>query len=164
MTTKVKVLKAKSVKATNKLKVENSKTEKVYSETELKAISNSLKDSSDAELLKDLSDINIESVILKTALNRSIWNEKAKSNFGSTEKSARRKLRKMQVDLSKSVLRELLLKNVDNARLNAKTLKKFYSDNLVEFAIYSNVSIETNPDTYKILHTAYSKMKQLLSL
>jgi len=153
MKTDVKTLKANSAKAVKNL-VESEKNDNV--------VKSSKKTVSDAELLNDLSDISIDAVIKKTAKNRNIWKPEILSKFGNSEKSARRKLRNLQLDYSKAVVRELLLNNVDNAKNNAKTLHKFYADNLVDFSIYSNVSEETNPDKYKIIHKAYSKMNILL--
>jgi hypothetical protein len=113
---------------------------------------------SNVDLEKDLNSINIDSVIKKTAVSRSIWKPETLLTFGSTEKSARRKLRALQLTLSKSVIRALKLNEKENAAIAINELQKFYSENLVSFENYSNVSENVNPDKFKIIHTAYSFM------
>jgi len=113
---------------------------------------------SKSDLEKDLNSINIDSVIKKTAVSRSIWKPEILSSY-SSDKFARRKLRTLQLNLSKSVIRELKLNNKDNAIVAMNELKKFYSDNLNDINNYSNVSENVNPDKFKIIHTAYSFMK-----
>lgn len=116
------------------------------------------KQATNAELEKELNQINIDAVIKKTALSRSIWKVEILSNYGTTEKSARRKLRTLQLDYSKAVIRELKLKNTAAASAAIQTLRKFYLDTLVSFDNFSNVSEQVNPDKFKIINTAYSFM------
>jgi len=123
-------------------------------------IADNNKDVSDVELLALLDSVNMDAIIEKTAKNRSIWTEKAKSAFGKTEKSARRKLRKLQVDFSKAVCRNAKLNDKTGIKASSLILEKFYKDHLVNFAIYSNVSIESNPETYHILKLAYTVMQK----
>lgn len=125
--------------------------------------SNEKKSEIDAKLMKDLESINIDALTKKTAVNRSIWKKEIFDKFGTTEKSARRKLRSLQLNYSKSILRELKLNNKDIALQNAKQLKSFYTANLVDIANYSNVSEVNSPEKFKIIHTAYKAMKSLIS-
>jgi len=150
---------ANELKNANGIKKITLKTKEVIKEN---VISESKKSVSDAELFADLSDVNIESVIKKTALNRSIWTQKAKMKFGKTEKRGRTNLRKKQITLSSAIIRELKLNLISNARSNAKELKKFYNESLVDFSVYSNISEETNKIDYDIVHKAYAKMNLLL--
>ena len=115
---------------------------------------------SDDQLTALLDNINMDAVIAKTAKNRSIWNDKAKAEFGKTEKSARRKLRTLQLSLSSSVIRFSKLKDTTGVKASAMNLKKFYSDYLVDFSKYSNISEESNLVNFNIVHTAYKIMNK----
>jgi len=134
-------------------------SEKVQSKEADKVIIDNLQTLSDDELLTLLDKVNMDAIIEKSAKNRSIWNDKAKSEFGKTEKSARRKLRTLQLSLSKSVLRFAKLKDKQGTKGASLNLQKFYDSYLVSFDVYSNVSIETNPEKHNIINTAYKVMQ-----
>ena len=147
----VKDLKKKSSQATAKL-AENEKSKN--------AIDVSKKEISDNDLMKDLSDLNIDNLIKKSAKGRSIWKNDFKNKFAeNNEKKARRLIRTSQLNLSKSLLHNILTKqDVSICKVSAKELHKFYTEGLNEFAIYSNVSQTESPEKYKIIHSAYAKM------
>lgn len=149
---------------------EKSLSEKIrsnLSKAELKKVQ-SAKDKkgiSDDEIFADLDKVNTDSLTKKSAKNRSIWTEKAKSDFSDNEKTARRKIRSKQMRISKDLLRELKVnKSVENARKFAKELQTFYKNSLVDFSVYSNISETENPIGFSNVHTAYIKMKQLLNI
>jgi hypothetical protein len=133
-------------------------TKKAISDNADKVISDSKKAVSDDNLTALLDNINMDAIIEKSAKNRSIWTDKAKSTFGKTEKSARRKLRTLQLDFSKAVVRNAKLNDKIGIKASALILEKFYKDHLVDFSIYTNVSIENNPVNHNILTTAYKVM------
>lgn len=151
METNVQKLKKASSQATAKL----AETEKSK-----KAIDISKKEISDNDLMKDLSDLNIDNLIKKSAKGRSIWKADFKNKFAEgNEKKARRLIRSSQLNLSKSLLHNILTKQgIDTCKASAKELRKFYTEGLNEFAIYSNVSQTESPEKYKIIHSAYAKM------
>ena len=134
-------------------------SKKVQNKEADKVIVDNLKTMSDDELLTLLDKVNMDAIIEKSAKNRSIWNDKAKAEFGKTEKSARRKLRTLQLSLSKSVLRFAKLKDKQGTKGASLNLQKFYDSYLVSFDVYSNVSIETNPEKHNIINTAYKVMQ-----
>ena len=120
---------------------------------------------SDDDLLNDLSDLNIASLVAKTATNRNIWKLSFKSEYSDNEKTARRKIRTTQLKLSKSILHSILTKAERNVQiLKAKELKDFYSKGLENFEIFTNVSQTESPDKYALITKAYQKMNLLVKL
>lgn len=119
-------------------------------------IKESFKSVSNDDLLKDLENINIESLMQKTALNRSIWKKETLQSFKS-EKTARRILRNEQFKLSKMLLHSIITKD-SNIENNANNLLNFSRKNLVDIKLYSNVSNELNAEKRNILDRAYQKM------
>ena len=128
-------------------------------ETELKE---SFKTVSNDELMKDLENLNVEKLMQKTALNRSIWKKEILSTYKS-EKTARRILRNTQFNLCKSFLTSILTKQ-DNIEAKAKDLHDFSEKNLCNIKLYSNVSNENNTEKRNILDKAYLKMFIVLNI
>jgi len=128
-------------------------------EHEKKTIADSKKIVSDDELRKNLSDVNVENLIKKSAKGRSIWKNEFKLKYAEDEKKARRKIRSAQFELSKAMLHSIITKQSnDVVKECAVRLNKFYSDGLVEYSIFSNVSENESPEKFKIVHSAYAKM------
>ena len=134
-------------------KAKNQKQILVSNETEIKE---SFKAVSNDELMKDLENLNINSLMQKTALNRSIWKKEILTTFKS-EKTARRILRNQQFAKAKSLLHSILTKSND-IELKANDLLNFSKSNLVDIKLYSNVSNELNAEKRNILDKAYQKM------
>ncbi len=128
-----------------------------------KVISDSKKTLSDNELMQSLDSINIDSLTVRTAKNRSIWTPNfLKSLNENSEKTARRIARKKQLNLSKNLLAEIKKANnkidTENVRNSAKLLHTFYKNALNDMNVYSNVSSELNAEKRRILDTAFSFM------
>ena len=143
------------------MKAKNQKNQNVSNieAIEKETILNSLNTVSDAELMQGLDNLNLNLLTSKIDVNRSIWNNEAKQ-IKSTETQSRNYLRKLQLSLSKKLLTSLVNKdNVENQKICAKNLFEFYSKNLVNFANYSNISIEKEKDKRQIIDLAYQKMK-----
>ena len=119
-------------------------------------IKESFESVSNDELLKDLENINIESLMQKTALNRSIWKKETLQSYKS-EKTARRILRNEQFKLCKMLIHSIITKD-SNIENNANNLLNFSRKNLVDIKLYSNVSNELNTEKRNILDKAYQKM------
>jgi len=142
----------------------NEKNSKVSEKEAKKVVETSKKEITDQELLKDLTDFNIENLIAKSAKGRSIWKSEFKSKFSDNEKTARRKIRNEQLSLSKKLLHSILTKESKEAMTaKAKELHKFYSEGLNDFSVYSNVSEKESAEKFNILKSAYEKMKLLVS-
>ena len=116
------------------------------------------------DLAKDLQNLNIENLVSKTAKTRSIWKTDFKVKFSDNEKTARRKIRTKQLNLSKSLLHAIITKQ-DSKVINecANALFSFYTSGLEVFTDYTNVSRNENPDKRLILDKAYDKMKEVLN-
>jgi hypothetical protein len=143
---------------------EKNSTKVVETSKEEKVVTNSKKEATDEQLLKDLTDFNIENLIAKSAKGRSIWKSEFKMKFSENEKTARRKIRNEQLSLSKKLLHSILTKESKEAMtIKAKELHKFYSEGLNDFSVYSNVSEKESAEKFKILKSAYEKMKLLVS-
>lgn len=150
MTIKEKELKKESAKATKKL-AEKESTKNVI-ETNKKIVS-------DNELQKNLSDLNIENLIKKSAKGRSIWKADFKKCYAEDEKKARRKIRNAQMEYSKALLHAIITKQSNDIIKECATrLHSFYKKGLNEFSVFSNISENESPDKFKIVHTAYAKM------
>ena len=129
----------------------------------IKALEKSKDSVSDAELYSDLSDLNVENLISKSAKNRSIWTIKAKADISDNDKTARRKLRAIQLRLSKALLHSIATKqSVSDCTTKASELHKFYKSSLVDFSIYSNVSETEAKEKFDFIHIAYRKMNLLI--
>lgn len=129
-----------------------------------KVIEQAKKVVTDEELLKDLTDFNIENLISKSAKGRSIWKSEFKLKFSDNEKTARRKIRNEQLSLSKKLLHSILTKeSKEQMTAKAKELHKFYTEGLNDFTVYSNVSEKESAEKFNILKSAYDKMKLLVS-
>lgn len=150
METNVKKLKEQSAKDVKNLRKEHEKN----------VIAENKKSVSDDELMKDLSDLNVENLIKKSAKGRSIWKNEFKKKFADgNEKKARRLIRGTQINLCKGLLHNIITKqSKDICVASAKELRKFYNEGLNDFAIYSNVSQTESPEKYKVIHMAYTKM------
>ena len=150
MTIKEKELKQNSAKSVKKLtETENAKN----------VIETSKKIVSDDELQKNLSDLNVENLIKKSAKGRSIWKADFKKCYADDEKKARRKIRNAQMELSKGLLHSIITKQSnDIIKECAERLHDFYKRGLNEFSVFSNISENESPDKFKIVHTAYAKM------
>lgn len=130
-----------------------------------KVIKDNFKNVSDEELMKDLSNLNVENLISKTAKGRSIWKAEFKNKFSDNEKTARRKIRNEQLRLSKRLLHSIITKEVKEVTTQkANELHKFYAEGLQDFSVYSNVSEKENKEKYDILNKSYAKMKLILNL
>lgn len=139
-------------------------SKKVVSDEAKKVIESSKKVVSDDELLKDLTDFNIENLISKSAKGRSIWKSEFKLKFSDNEKTARRKIRNEQLSLSKKLLHSILTKESKEAMTaKANDLHIFYKEGLNDFTVYSNVSEKESAEKFAILKSAYDKMKLLSS-
>lgn len=140
------------------LKKEDQKNvNKTKKETILK---NSLKNVSDVDLMKDLDNINLESLTVNSAKGRSIWKHEFKLSYHATNMTtARRKIRKDQINLSKTLLASIIAKQDKNViTKNIEALHDFYTKGLTDFSVYSNISKETNIVDYERVHKAYAKM------
>ena len=138
-----------------KTKVEKNQKSEILKSNDLE-ISESFKAVSDDELMKDLENLNINSLMQKTALNRSIWKKEILQSYKS-EKTARRILRNEQFKLSKMLLHSIITKD-SNIENNANNLLNFSRKNLVDIKLYSNVSNKLNAEKRNILDKAYQKM------
>lgn len=128
-------------------------------ETSEQIIENSFNTVNDEELSKGLDNLNIDLLTSKVDVNRSIWNEKAKS-IKTTVTQSRNHLRNLQLSLSKSLLVSIHTKqSKEIQQSNAEKLFTFYSDYLVSFSNYSNISIEKEKDKRQLIDLAYQKMK-----
>lgn len=96
---------------------------------------------------------------ITTSKNASLWNEEIKKQF-SNEKTARRKLRTIQLNLSKHLLAMQKIKNDKKLNEAKKQLADFYKNALVDKTKFSNVSKEK--DTFKLLNEAYNLIKDIL--
>ena len=130
-----------------------------------KVIADSKKTVSDEQLLQQLDSINIDALTIKTAKNRSIWKVSFLKSLNENDKTARRKARKEQFNLSKSLLAEIKKSankiDTDNVKKSAKDLHTFYKTALNDMNIYSNVSSELNAEKRIILDTAFKFMLQI---
>lgn len=150
----VKNLKKKSSQATAKL-AENEKSKNV--------IEISKKEVSDNDLMKNLSDLNIDNLIKKSAKGRSIWKTDFKLCYAEDEKKARRKIRTAQMEYSKALLHSIITKQSnDIIKTCAERLHSFYKKGLNDFSIFSNISENESPNKFKIVHQAYAKMNLLI--
>jgi hypothetical protein len=123
-------------------------------------ISENFAEISDADLQKDLSDLNIEKLIAKSEKGRTIWRKEFKLSYSDNEKTARRKIRKEQLNLSKSLLHSILTKqSISECKKFADALYKFYKAGLTDFSVFTNVSEKENPENLKTIKKAYDKMK-----
>ena len=131
-----------------------------------KVIQDSIKTVKDADLLKELNSVNIEQLVIKTAKSRKIWKpEFLKSLNENSEKTARRKARKQQLNFSKNLLAEIKKNanklDADPVKKSAKNLHSFYKNALNDINIYSNVSSELNAKTRQILDLAFKYMLKI---
>jgi len=128
------------------------KTEKLTEKKENdKVIKDSKKTLSDEQMIQRLNKLNVEQLTEKTAKTRSLW--KLTDVSKDDEKSERRKLRRTQLNLSKSFLRALKEKNnIPGAKQN---LQNFSNKNLIDISNYTNVSKKENPEVREILDLAY---------
>ena len=139
----VKNLKVASKNSVKKLVAENEANN---------IVNNSKKIVSDAELLSKLDSINLDSVINKTAKKQLLWKKEVLQSY-KTEKTGRRILRGLQLNLSKSVIRYAKTgqkNDLDNAK---EQLNDFYKTNLVDIKNYSNISEDS--DKFAIIQLAY---------
>lgn len=142
----------------------NEKNLKVAEKEAKKVVESSKKSITDDELMKDLTDFNIENLISKSAKGRSIWKSEFKLKFSDNEKTARRRIRNEQLSLSKKLLHSIITKeSKEQMTAKAKDLHKFYMDGLNDFSVYSNVSEKESTEKFNILKSAYEKMKLLVS-
>lgn len=144
----------KTAKNVTELKVASkNNVKKLVAENEANnIINNSKKIVSDVELLSKLDSINLDSVINKTAKKQLLWKKEVLQSY-KTEKTARRILRGLQLNLSKSVIRYAKTgqkNDLDNAK---KELTNFYKENLVDIKNYSNISEDS--EKFIIVQTAY---------
>lgn len=93
------------------------------------------------ELSKKIDAINLDALTNKSIVNRQIWKKEVLANF-KTEKTARRKLRHKQLELSKAVVKFAKLKNDANLKTAISELEKFYKTNLVSRDKFTNISDE----------------------
>ena len=93
------------------------------------------------ELSKKIDAINLDELTKKSITNRQIWKKEVLANF-KTEKTARRKLRDMQLDLSVSVVKFEKMKNEAGLKNAIIELEKFYKANLVSRDKFTNISDE----------------------
>lgn len=123
-------------------------------------ILNSLKHVDDAELMKDLDNINIEQLTVNSAKGRSIWKNEFKLLYHATNMTtARRKIRKDQLNLSKNLLASIIKKESKEViEKSIIALYDFYVKGLTDFTVYSNISKETNIIAFETVHKAYTKM------
>ena len=118
---------------------------------------------SDDDLIADLEAINVSTLINKTATNRNIWKATYKSSISENEKTARRKIRALQLKYSKAVLHSIITKMERSEQIKrAKELHSFYVTGLENFENFSNVSENENPDKFAVIHKAYQKMNLLI--
>ena len=130
-------------------------------ETEIakKVIADNKKTVSDDELMKNLSDLNVDNLIKKSAKGRSIWKTDFKKIYADEEKKARRKIRSVQMEYSKALLHSIITKQSNDViKTCAERLHSFYTKGLNDFSVYSNISENESPEKFKIVHTAYAKM------
>ena len=129
---------------TSEGKTESNKNDKV--------IADSKKTLSDDAMTARLKNLNVEQLTERTAKTRSLW--KLTNVSKDDEKSARRKLRRTQMNLCKSFLRSLKEKrNMPEAK---KSLLDFSNKNLIDVSNYTNVSKKESPDAREILDLAYT--------
>lgn len=93
------------------------------------------------ELSKKIDAINLDALTNKSIVNRQIWKKEILANF-KTEKTARRILRKKQLELSKAVVKFAKLKDDANLKTAIIELEKFYKTNLVSRDKFTNISDE----------------------
>lgn len=101
-------------------------------------------------LNEKIDAININSLTEKSIVNRQIWKKEVLANF-KTEKTARRKLREMQLNLSIAVLKNAKLKNEAGLKTAISELEKFYKTNLVSRDKFTNISDDKEKGQYIIL-------------
>lgn len=107
-------------------------------------------------LTEKIDAININSLTEKSIVNRQIWKKEVLANF-KTEKTARRKLREMQLNLSIAVLKNAKIKNESGLKNAIIELEKFYKTNLVSRDKFTNVSDEKEKGQYIILANEFCK-------
>ena len=103
------------------------------------------------DLLKKIDSINENALVNKSIVNRQIWKKEILTNF-KTEKTARRKLRSEQFELSKAVIKNAKIKNFEALKTACSDLEKFYKKNLVSRDKFTN--IDNEKEVGKIINLA----------
>lgn len=145
------------------LKNQSAKDVKNLRKVHEKEIADNKKEISDDELMQNLSDLNVDNLIKKSAKGRSIWKTDFKQCYAEDEKKARRKIRSAQMEYSKALLHAIITKQSnDIIKECAERMHSFYKKGLNDFSVYSNISENESPDKFKIVHQAYAKMNLLI--
>ena len=124
------------------VKNENAKVSlKVKNETK-KVIDNSFKICSDAEMLKNLKNMNAEELTIKTGGNKSIYKKDILSdrNRGSSDSNVRSNLRTKKKLLCQNLINATNQNNVAEIKKSYFELKEFYEDVLLNISISHNLS------------------------
>lgn len=108
------------------------------------------------EISKRIDAINLDALTNKSIVNRQIWKKEVLANF-KTEKTARRKLREIQLNLSKSVCKFAKINDAANLKTASVELEKFYKTNLVSRDKFTNISDDKTEGQIIILASELSK-------
>jgi hypothetical protein len=115
----------------------------------------------DSELLAQLNSVNIESFINKVTSSKSIWKKEVLSTF-KTEKTARKKLRDMQLNLCIKVNKSFVTKIDLEKSIN--DLYEFSKNNLIDIKNYTQVSIDNKNNKRQLIDANYKLMFAFLKI
>ena len=116
--------------------------EKVQNENEVnKIIETSKKVKNDEELIKEINELNANSLTKEANKKSSIWTDKAIESMNcKNESQARKKLRSLQDSLSSNFMANFISKstNKDSYLESEKMILNFYRKNLVSLSTHTN--------------------------
>lgn len=110
----------------------------------------------DADLLKSIESMNIDNLVAKAANSRKLWNYDYLNTLSDNNKTARRKVRKLQMNFCKSLLASVKTKT--NVEHNLNALHEFSKASLIDIKNYSNVSSKESTENRQIIDFAYHYM------